>query len=298
MTGSGHSERYDPPPAVHGVDTPGGGHIRLSHYGNGPLVLLLHGIGGHAGQWAEVASAIGGCAHAVTWDARGYGASTGRPIQAFSELADDLVAVIEALGGGPVLAVGHSMGGRILIEAACARPDLFGALFLSGAQPAYLAHLTPAEREGYVARRLAMFENGTVAPDRARGVAAEVLPPDAPEALIARLAADFERLRPEGYGAALRASAGWDRRADLHRLGMPVVVMGGALDPVCPPQETRALAKAVGAGEVHLLDGISHMAQLEAPQQVTTLIRGFVLSHGHRAARITGAQTASGEVTT
>lgn len=267
------------------IETAEGARIRVRVSGHGPAVIFLHGIGGNAGQWDEIVHGVADGAATVAWDARGYGGSQGPEITRFAAFAEDLIAVIEALELGPVLGVGHSMGARILIEAACLRPDVFAALLLSGAQPAYLAHLSPDERAGYVARRLGMFEDGKVTPGKARQVAREVLPPGADEALVARLAADFTQLRPEGYGAALRASAGWDRGADLAGIGLPVEVVGGGLDPICPPAQTRALAHAVAAERVTVLQGVAHMMQLEAPETVTDLVAGFVARHGARAAQ-------------
>ncbi len=253
--------------------------------GSGPAVVFLHGIGGRSRQWRGVAGQLSTQACTIVWDARGYGDSIGPGALTFSDFADDLVSVLDALDVERALCVGHSMGGRILIEAAVSHPDRFAALFLSGAPAAYLSHMSAQEREDYVARRLALFDDGAVAEAKALDVAREVLPDDAPDALVAELAADFVALRHDGYGAALSVSAGWDRSDDLGALDMPCDVVGGALDRICPPASVRALGEAIGAERVTVLDGVGHMAQIEAPEDVAALVSDFIARNGHLASR-------------
>lgn len=258
--------------------------------GSGPAVFFLHGIGGRARQWRGVAERLSTPACTMLWDARGYGDSTGPGASVFSDFAADLFAILDSLDVERVLGVGHSMGGRILIEAAVRRPDRFGALFLSGAPATYLSHLTPPQRDGYVAKRLAMFDQGAVAAPKALEVAREVLPEGASEELAEELAADFKALRHDGYGAALGASAGWDRSEDLGALDMPCEVLGGALDRICPPSSVQALAESIGAEKVTVLDGLGHMAQLEAPDHVAALVSDFIARNGHLASPSSGAK--------
>lgn len=272
-----------------GVDLPQGVRLAVEGAGTGPAVVLLHGIGGHRGQWRRQTRALSDRFGVIAWDARNYGDSQGPRIARFSAFAEDLFALLDALGVGRAIAVGHSMGGRILIEAALARPDRFAGLVLSGAQPAYLEHMTPEARAAYVDKRAGMFDGDAVRPETAARVAAEVLPPDAPAELRADLAAAFARLRPEGYLAALAASAGWTRAADLGRLRMPVAVLGGALDTICPPAECHRIAAALGQGPATILEGVGHMAQIEAPEAVTAFVRAFAAAHGAAADRFDAA---------
>ncbi|MFW5641459.1 MAG: alpha/beta fold hydrolase [Roseicyclus sp.] len=263
--------------------------LRLALGGTGPAVLFLHGIGGRGRQWLAVAGAMRVPACAIVWDARGYGDSTGPGAERFADFAEDLVRVLDALGVARALGVGHSMGGRILIEAALRWPDRFGALFLSGASAAWLPHLTAPEREAYLARRMEMFDGDAVAPGKARAVAREILPPGVGTDVLDALADDFRALRREGYGAALAASAGWDRRADLAALAMPCELLTGARDRICPPAVVEALADAIAPERLTILPGVAHMAQLEAPALVADLVSRFVARNGARASTLSAS---------
>lgn len=262
-----------------------GARIACDVRGSGPVLLLLHGIGGNRGQWTHQALSLASQFTVLTCDTRGYGDSYGPTATQFSEFSDDVIALLDALGLQSVMAVGHSMGGRTLIEAAIRAPERFGALVLSGAQPAYLEHMSAEERAAYVAKRMALFEGPSITAEAATKIAREVLAPTAPAEAFDRMTTDFMALRRKGYLAALNASAGWDRRAQLAELTMPVEIIGGALDLICPISQTRELAEAIGQGDAILLDGVGHMAQVEASERVTTLISSFATQHAHRASR-------------
>ena len=268
--------------------------IALSCAGAGPAVFLLHGIGGNRGQWAAQVEALSSEFSAFAWDARGYGQSHGPHVTSMSDFAEDLVRVLDGLNLDRVIAVGHSMGGRILMEVCALRPDRLAAVVLSGAQASFLAHLDAAQRGDYLTRRESLFVDGEVVPEAARRVAQQVLPPDASDATIDRLVADFGRLNRDGYLAALHASAGWDRSDVLNGLTMPIAVMGGALDTVCPPAECNRIAGLLGQGPATILDGIGHMPQIEAPEAVTTYLLDFIRDHAHLASRI-DTQTLAGD---
>ncbi|MDC0768962.1 alpha/beta fold hydrolase [Streptomyces sp. HD] len=80
-----------------------------------PVLLLVHGWGGDGREWSPHAEALAGRFRVVVPDLRGHGRSevptTGNaPV----EMADDLAALLGSLRTGPVIAVGHSMGGQVV----------------------------------------------------------------------------------------------------------------------------------------------------------------------------------------
>jgi pimeloyl-ACP methyl ester carboxylesterase len=91
-----------------------------------PPLLLVHGVGGHGADWNAQRAAFTAAGHRVVVpDLRGHGASDVaadgyRP----SDYAADLVALIDRLDAGPVVAVGHSLGAVVVSNLARERPDL------------------------------------------------------------------------------------------------------------------------------------------------------------------------------
>ena len=276
------------------VALPGGASLGLLAAGRGPVAVLLHGIGGRGEQWMPQIERLSSRFCVLAWDARGYGASEGAPVARFSDFADDLFAMLDGLGIGRALVAGHSMGGRILLEAAARTQDRFAAMLLSGTQAAYLEHMTPAEREAYVGKRESLFDGARIRPEAAARVAADVLAPGAGREAHDAMVESFLALRREGYLAALAASVGMNRRDVLARLTIPTRVLGGALDTVCPAEETRRIADAVGQGPAIVLDGVGHMPGLEAPDLLTQALVEAFAAHADQATTLDAAELVRG----
>src|SRR5262249_18846004 len=89
--------------------------------GDGAPVLLLHGLAGHAGEWAETAAWLSACSSVYALDGQ-----TG---------VDAAAAAVEEIGTGPVACLGQSLGGRAAIELAANRSELVRALVVAEADP-------------------------------------------------------------------------------------------------------------------------------------------------------------------
>lgn len=89
--------------------------------GKGAPVLLLHGLAGHAGEWAVTAEWLSGefAVFALDGDID----------------ADSAAAASAEIGTGPVVCIGQSLGGRAAIELAARRPELVRALVVAEADP-------------------------------------------------------------------------------------------------------------------------------------------------------------------
>lgn len=108
----------------HLIDT---GRIKLNarEAGNGQLTIFLHGITANGSVWDPVLERVSGSLRAVALDQRGHGKSD-KPANAYTahDFALDVIALIEKLNCGPAVIVGHSLGARNGVVAACLRPDL------------------------------------------------------------------------------------------------------------------------------------------------------------------------------
>lgn len=97
-----------------------------------PAFLLVHGLASNARLWDGVGARLAGMGHAsVAVDQRGHGRSDpGDGRFDFAALVDDLADVIGATLARPVVAVGQSWGGNVVLELAARRNDLVQALAL------------------------------------------------------------------------------------------------------------------------------------------------------------------------
>jgi pimeloyl-ACP methyl ester carboxylesterase len=108
----------------------------LDFGGEGPPVLLLHGLAGYAGEWAETAGWLTERSHVAAFDARGHGGSERLPADVSRAAhAADALFVIERLSLGPTVVVGQSLGGQVAMLVAAERPDLVRGLVVVDGSP-------------------------------------------------------------------------------------------------------------------------------------------------------------------
>lgn len=98
--------------------------LAVEESGDGPPVLLLHGLMGCAATWAPVAAWLPG--RVVAPDARGHGRSQARGPWTTERMVRDVAELLEHVG--PAVVVGHSMGGLHGLVLAARRPELVRAL--------------------------------------------------------------------------------------------------------------------------------------------------------------------------
>ncbi|MGW2375520.1 alpha/beta fold hydrolase [Kitasatospora sp. NPDC001683] len=100
------------------------------------LLVLLHGLAGHAGEWDALARALSDRYRVIAVDQRGHGGSERTP-EDLSRAAyvADVLAVLELLDLGQVVLAGQSLGGHTAMLAAAAHPERVRALVLVEAGP-------------------------------------------------------------------------------------------------------------------------------------------------------------------
>ena len=105
--------------------------------GAGPAVVLLHGLAGYREEWAVTAEWLRAAGYRVAaYDARGHGDSTSRPDDVSREAnVADAAAVLRAVGGGPHVLMGQSLGGHTALLTAAQHPELVSAVVLLEAGP-------------------------------------------------------------------------------------------------------------------------------------------------------------------
>ena len=130
--------------------------------GSGSTTLLfLHGVGGGHAAWdAQLEWFAARGYRAAAWDAPGYGASAPVDPYGCEQVARALHGLIEQrFGGGPLVLVGHSMGGFIAQEAWALYPQSIKGLVLAFTSPAFGRSEGDFQRE-FVRQRTAPLDEG------------------------------------------------------------------------------------------------------------------------------------------
>jgi 3-oxoadipate enol-lactonase len=244
--------------------------------GVGTPVVLVHAGIADVRMWDPLMPALTVDHRVIRYDLRGYGRSP-LPRGSFSHV-EDLAAVITALADGPVHLVGASLGGRVALDLALARPALVRSLALLGtvvsgydpdADPPSLWEDVEAASRADDLEALADAEARLwlADPDGTR-LPAGVL--DLVRAMN-RIALANER-----SGAATEQPADPPALDGLERLDLPVLVLVGDLDLTDIRMTAELLAERVPGAETVVIDGAAHLPALELPDQVAVHLRTFL----------------------
>ena len=112
--------------------------------GQGPVVVLLHGLFGSARNLGGVQKALAVDHRVIALDLRNHGASAHVPGMSYGAMAADVLETLAALDALPAVVIGHSMGGKVSMRLALDRPEAVSGLVVADIAPApYRAHLRP-----------------------------------------------------------------------------------------------------------------------------------------------------------
>ena len=242
-----------------------------------PPLVFLHGIGGAARQWVAQLEHFAGRFRAVAWDMPGYGGSA--PLKAVSvdTLAAALLEFLRALGLERPVLVGHSIGGMIVqhVLAMDAPHPAVRAAVLAQTSPAFGSR-DGSFQERFLNERLGPLDAGRTMAELADTLVRAMIG-DSPDPAALALARDLMARTPDSaYRASVMAMPGFDLRAALGRVGVPVLVLSGTRDPNAPaPMMERMAARIPGACYV-ALDGVGHLAPLEQPGRFNAALDAFL----------------------
>jgi 3-oxoadipate enol-lactonase len=246
-----------------------------------PAVVFIHGIGGGAQLWAlQMTTFAAAGFQPVALDLPGYGERPAVDHMDFESLAADIEATIDRLGLACPALVGHSMGGMVAQTALRRQPDRYAAVVLACTSPAF-GNASGDFQQKFVADRLAPLDAGKTMADVARGIAGAMgQHPDAGGRALAieAIAATAEQT----YRAAVHCLVGFDERANLGAIRIPVLCLAGEQDLLAPPSGVERMAgKIPGAGYIRL-PGVGHFPNLEAPAAFDAAVFDF-LHHARQA---------------
>jgi esterase len=103
---------------------------------NVPGLVIMHGLFGSSDNWHNIAQQLADNFRVVTVDLRNHGNSPHHPDMNYQVMAEDVIALVEELfPGEAVHLLGHSMGGKVAMSVASARPDLINKLVVADIAP-------------------------------------------------------------------------------------------------------------------------------------------------------------------
>lgn len=256
--------------AVNGVN------LAVDVRGHGPALLLIHGYPldhtiwehqlGHLEGWLRIAP-----------DLRGMGQSDAPDLgYSMATYAEDLLALLTALGVEKVVLCGLSMGGYVAFEIIRRARDRVRGLVLMD---------TRAEADTAEGRRARDVAAVQARDGGAQAIAALMLPkmlaaaaPKENPALVEQVRNQMAATPVAGILGAITALK--DRPDSISLLptleGIPVLVVVGEDDQLTPPASAQAMADAVPGSRLAVIPGAGHLSPLERPEATTAALAEFL----------------------
>ena len=262
-------------------------HVEVDE-GPGPTVVLVHGFTARLEEFLLQRETLRGRARTVLYDCRGHGRSRGQGKvrgATIDQLGRDLGAVLDAVAPrGPVVLLGHSMGGMTIMALARQRPELFGervvGAFLLATSSGGLVEAGPLGMAVRIARRLgllqlflwlAMLWSPVLERFRTRGTRLGarfyrqyLFGSDDAQPDLVRLVQDLLEETPLTVTSAFyRTLLDHDEHASLVAMrDIPVTLLVGDSDRLTPASHSRRMAEALPDAELIVVPGAGHSVNI------------------------------------
>lgn len=263
--------------------------------GAADTVVLLHGFTGDRTSLAGLAEALAGHRRVLVPDLPGHGEThVGDRPECYSMAYTTtlLAAGLEALGVGRAALAGYSMGGRLALWAALARPDMVGGLVLASASPGLASDAERTERRRRDEELACSLDSRPLSEFVARWESQPLFASQ--ERCTSGVRAELRRqrlqCRPAGLAASLRGMGAGAQPWLGDRLGelcVPTLLIAGGLD-VKFTGIAADMLHGLDDGRLEVLDDVGHAVHVEAPERLAHAVQHFLDHHGGARCRPTG----------
>lgn len=232
-----------------------GARIWYATFGQGPAVVLLHGGMGNGTNWGfQVPPLVEAGYRAIVIDGRGQGRSSndGRPFS-YAQMADDTLAVLDALGVDRAAFVGWSDGAVISLVLADNRPERSAGIFF------FACNVDDTGTKPFVYTDVI----GRCLSRHKQDWAALSPTPDTFDATF------------EAVGIMQRSQPNYTA-ADLGRIAVPVWSVLGEHDEFITREHAEYLARTMPGASLHILPGVSHFAPVQRSELFNRAMLAFL----------------------
>ena len=245
--------------------------------GDGPPLVILHGLFGSARNWRAIARGLAGRHRVFCLDLRNHGESPWADEMSYAAMAGDVRAFLAAQDIAGAAIMGHSMGGKVAMTLALESPELVGALIAVDIAPV----VRPPELRTYV-QAMAAIDLSTVG---RRAEVGALLAPSVPDRsvrafLLQNLVAEGGRLRwrlnLEAIDAQMEAIGGFPDALLDRRYGGPTHFIAGAQSNYIRPEHRDLVLRLFPAVTMSVIAGAGHWVHAERPESFLHAVARFL----------------------
>ena len=247
--------------------------------GQGAPLVLLHGLFGAARNFGMVQRQLARSRRVIALDLRNHGASPHDADMRYATMANDVLETLAELNALPATLLGHSMGGKVAMQAALSHGDAIVRLIVADIAPvAY-----PPRQRTIAAAMASLPLSSGMSRSAADAALSRAVPDAAVRAFLLqnlRLgAAPAWRIGLADIAAALPVIEGWDPPLDARYDG-PTLFIAGAASDYIRPDHRPAIRALFPAARFVTLKNAGHWLHAENPDGFVGVVEAFLTAAG------------------
>lgn len=242
--------------------------IRYDSYGEGPALVLAHGVGGNRVSWFRQVPHFNRSYRVISFDHRAFGGSTDAEGAGRSRYVDDLLALLDALAIERALLVGQSMGGGTCAAFTCRYPERVRGLVIAD----LLSGLQAEEPLASELRATAETNRSLTQVERVLGPAIRAHDPES--TLLYLQLATFNSVNV----ATVRGTMPPWTPARLAATGVPTCFIVGEQDILFTPAQIAAVQAMVPGSRLVTIADAGHSAYFEQPHAFNAAVTEFFVA--------------------
>lgn len=258
-------------------------------YGNGPPLIILHGLYGSSDNWVTIAKKLGDIYTVYLPDQRNHGQSPHSMIHDYDSMRNDLFELAGGLKLKKFFLSGHSMGGKTAISFTLKWPEMINGLLIADISPFINENTNHSDYNQHLAILEAMLStdlsqistrgevesilSGKISSEKIRGFILKNLERRSDNSFVWKI--NSTSLRSN----LARIMEGIDRKADLNQniTGFPVIFLKGEDSDYLPSGDFSDIQKVFPATEFIIVPGAGHWIHADRPDEVVKYLRKLLI---------------------
>ena len=257
-------------------------------YGNGPALVILHGLYGSSDNWVTIAKNLSDSFTVYLPDQRNHGQSPHNEIHDYDSMRDDLFELINDLKLKKIFLAGHSMGGKTAISFALKWPERLNGLLIADISPFTYesdGHSAYSQHSGILNAILSLDLQKVTTRNEVEGLLKGKISSEKERGLILK---NLQRTENNNFSWKINAKSllanlekimkGIRRQTDYNQqiTGFPVIFLRGGDSDYIPEKDFKDILHVFPAAEIIEVPGAGHWIQVDKPDEVVRYLKKLI----------------------
>lgn len=253
--------------------------LHYTSQGQGKPVIVIHGLLGSSRNWSSFSKKLSSQFHVISLDLRNHGYSGHADTMTYSEMASDILKLLEEFGFERVSLIGHSMGGKVAMTFALQHRSMIEQLVIMDVAPvSYKNELLPL---------LDAMAGLPLKDITSRKHADALLTPRVPDTslrlfLLQNLIQDGDsygwRINLESIRKSLIDIDGFPAPISVKSHPVKTLFLGGEKSGYLKPHHYPIIKKYFPKAQIHIIEGAGHWLHIDKPDEVLERVHSFLSS--------------------